>query len=112
MAKRKNEVSSTQMVRELLEVNPNLTAKEAVAVMAKKGRKIHPQTFYTVKSVWTKKHQPQATTTAIPQMKKKRKIKKHHRFSQPPISDPAVETEILRREVRKLKDIMMRILLD
>ena len=98
----------TDAIRSLLDVNPNITPDEAIATLRKQGIPVHKQTFYAVRSVYLKKA---GIAPAVPQIKKKRKKVKVKKNS-PPISDPNVEIEILRRENRKFKDLVMRLLLD
>ena len=104
--------SSSQLIREMREKKPNITMQEAMnTLLEKHGRKVSPQTFYGVVS---KDKLSREKAAGIPQIPIKRKKKFHHQKPQQPAPsiDAAVETEILRREVRKLKDIMMRVLMD
>ena len=107
MAKR-NGTSIAGLFRALLLQNPDITAKEAVEKIRKEhGRVAHLQTFYGVKSALKRDKAKQLTT--VPQ--KRRKHRKH--YEEPtPVVNPDIEIEMLRRENRKLKDLLMRSLMD
>ncbi len=49
MAKRKNEVSKSEEIRQLLKANPKVSAKEAVATLGAKGIQISENLYYFVK---------------------------------------------------------------
>ena len=95
--------TATSMVMELLDSNPKITTKDVVAAMAKKGRNISVQSCYGIKTKWNKK-----IPAGVPQIKAKKKVVKKSQ----PIVDSNVEIEILRRDVRRFKDIVMRLLMD
>jgi hypothetical protein len=101
---KKNDGSKTSAIRSLVDANPDISAADAVATLKKQGITIHKQTFYAVKSIYKK-----GKSQAVPQIKKGRKKVKAKIAL---ITDPMLEIEILKRENRKFKDIMMRLLLD
>ena len=49
MARKRNGVSKSEEVRQLIKANPQIKAKEAIASMAEKGMKISANLFYMVK---------------------------------------------------------------
>jgi len=109
MRNRKGEKSTTQLFREMLEVNPAISGREAVDQLRKQhGRTGHVQTFYSAKYAINKKSKKDKPVGIA----RKRKQKKQ-RLAAPPIAETNnFEIEFLRRENRKLKDALMRFMLD
>lgn len=95
----------SELFREMLQNHPDISAKEAVERMRKEhGRSAHAQTFYTIKSALRK------AAGGVAQKRRKRKIIRHREVT--PQADYQFELRVLRMENRRLKDVLMRFMLD
>ena len=98
-----DEKTISELIREILEINPDITANDAVIDIKKRfGRTIKVQNFYSIRHNWRKKH-----GFAVAQ-----RVKKIIEEEQIPIEDLKIEIQMLRKKNALLKDIIMRCVME
>lgn len=106
MAKKRECPSVASLIREVLERNADATIEDVQKELKQMGRKCTIQNFYSTRHTWKKKKHPVG-------MAQKKKINKRRPIQRIPIiGDSEIQLAILRRENQKLKDIIMRFMLD
>ena len=105
---KKNEPTKAEAIRAVLTKHPDFNAKQAVAALAKSGVEINAANFYDTKSRMVEQG-------LVPGVKKaKRKVKRTYRkmHSNKPEStiSEAMELELARREIQKLRAVIATLL--
>lgn len=96
-----DERTSAQLIREILESNPSMTATEAVAEVKKRfNRIITVQNFYSTRHTWRRK---KLGEFAVAQRKT---------IQEESIEDIKLENQVLRKKNQLLKDILMRCIME
>jgi hypothetical protein len=94
-----DEKTSAALIREVLEINPSITANEAVIELKKRfGRTIATQNFYSIRHTWRKK---QGFAVAQRSSDKTESIE-----------DLKIENQMLKKKNQLLRDILMRCIME
>lgn len=97
-----DEKTGAQLVRDILESNPSVTASEAVAEIKKRFNKvITVQNFYSIRHTWRRK---KLGEFAVAQTRKT--------IQEESIEDIKLENHILKKKNQLLKDILMRFIME